>query len=100
MTNEPEPTKSLRQLFAIEQQGTSARYFFDVNDGERSFQDDNGINLYSADQIASEAYNILRQIVHDRLPEGQRTMTVRVRDGSGKLVYAGTMTIDGQRSPP
>lgn len=99
MTNKSEPADPHIRLSGASQHRASDRYFFDVDDGNNACRDDTGLVLSSADEIASEAYNILKQIVHDQWPEGQRTMTVRVRDQSGKLVYTGTMTVDGQRGP-
>lgn len=99
--NDSEPAKS--PVHGIPEGSNSSptkRYFFDLHDGETSFRDDAGIDLANADAVPVEAYDLLRDLVQDQMPEGRRTLTVRVRDETGSSVYVGEMTVEGRRFKP
>lgn len=73
------------------------RYFFDVDDGITKHKDDLGVDLSGPDALPAEAFNLLRLLVQDKLPEGRHNFSIQVRDESGTIAYHGEMTIDGQR---
>lgn len=73
------------------------RYFFDTDDSTKQFTDISGLDLADLNAVADEVYGLLRDLVHDLMPEGHRVMSVRVRDETGATVYQGEMTVEGRR---
>lgn len=97
--DDPEPVDPLDPQAAEAGQARRAkRYFFDVDDGGRTVEDGSGMTIGDVGTIPKEAYNVLRDLLHHTLPDGQRTMRVRVRDEGGTVVYVGEMTVTGRRS--
>ena len=77
-----------------------ARYFFDIDDGVTKRRDASGIDLAGPETLPAEAFNLLRLLVQDKMPEGRPTFVVQVRDEAGAVAYRGEMTIDGRRFRP
>lgn len=76
------------------------RFYFDVDAGGGTITDAVGMDLREFDMVRTEAFDLLRAIVHDTMPEGRHTLTVHVRDATGAVSYRGEMVVVGKRHPP
>lgn len=71
-----------------------ARYFFDVDDGERRTLDRDGHEMVSPAAMRREAIGALPAIAADALPDGDhRVFQVRVRDEGGRPVFHASLTL-------
>ena len=68
------------------------RYYFDVNDGEKSFVDDEGSDLPDANAARDEALAILPDYAQNVLPDGGNRAS-RVRDEEGNVIFEATFTL-------
>ncbi len=68
--------------------GTMPRYYFDTHDGDTFFEDDEGQDLDRIEEVRLQAQSGLADKARDVVPGNgpERTMTVRVRDETGKTV--------------
>lgn len=74
------------------------QFYFDTDDGERVFRDRDGVELADLDEVKAEAVGLLRDLAHGAVEAGgRRSVRATVRDVSGALVYAGTMTLTLER---
>ena len=69
-------------------------YFFDTHDGETLLQDDAGQALDGIEAACTWAQTALATMIKDVPPDGaQRTIAVRVRDGTGKTVIKAAVSV-------
>lgn len=74
------------------------RFYFDTDDGDRVFRDRDGVELANLDEAKAEAVGLLRDLAHAGVDVGgRRSVRATVRDVTGALVYAGTMTLTLER---
>lgn len=73
------------------------RFFFDIDDGVKSYEgDDAGVELADAEVARREAIATLAEVAVEVLPDGDRhSLKARVRDESERLIYEATLTLDG-----
>lgn len=78
------------------------RFFFDTHDGRDGFRDEVGVELPKADDVAHEAFGLLRDLSHHAMPRGETVLSTSVRDRDGTVVFRATMTIviDQDPRPP
>ncbi len=71
------------------------RYFFDTDDGDTFHEDEEGVDLNGIEEVRLQAQSGLADMARDVVPgDGpERTMTVRVRDGTGKTVLRGALVL-------
>ncbi|WP_449410012.1 DUF6894 family protein [Methylobacterium komagatae] len=70
------------------------RDFFDTDDGDDRFQDDEGSDFRDARSARDAAVGSLPEMAGDRLAGGDHdSLTVRVRDQDGTLVYSATLDL-------
>jgi hypothetical protein len=70
------------------------RYFFDTDDGTRSIEDNEGLDLVGVEEAQVEAHRALADMARDVVPGGsQRTMMVRVRDRRGTTVLSASLSL-------
>ncbi len=71
------------------------RYYFAEYDGNAVVQDDTGLELDGIETARDEARKALPDIARDVVPRDgdRRTMVVKVRDESGKVVVTATLTL-------
>ena len=68
------------------------RYFFDVDDGERSVRDEVGLALGSIREIEDETRELLHVLSLAEIGKGKpRLFTATVRDGRGVTIYKGSV---------
>lgn len=72
----------------------TARYYFDVHNGDGQMTDDVGILLSSEADSPREVARIMSDIARDELPyeEHRGIITVRVRDDEGRAISVGSLT--------
>ena len=73
------------------------RYFFDMKNGDIQHRDDIGMDLIDMQAVAAEAFALLRDTVHHTLPDGEKNLTVAVRDSTEAVVFRGEMLVKGRR---
>ncbi|HEV7318804.1 MAG TPA: hypothetical protein VGO04_09370 [Ensifer sp.] len=72
-------------------------YFIDSSDGERSDEDDTGLELTSDDGARRAALDALADMVREVLPDGDiRVFSVHVRSADGSSVYHAEMSLQGR----
>ena len=70
------------------------RFFFDTYDGQTLVEDEEGLELEGPQAARDQAQAALADMVRDVMPDGdQRTLTIRVRDESGKTVLKATVSL-------
>jgi hypothetical protein len=69
------------------------RFFFDTHDGRDGFRDEVGVELPTADDVADEAFGLLRDLSHHAMPRGDTVLSASVRGPDGIVVFRATMTI-------
>jgi hypothetical protein len=63
------------------------RYFFDSSDGDRFFEDDEGLEFADLEAVKIEAARALAEIARDVIPGTlRREMAVEVRDANGPVL--------------
>lgn len=75
------------------------RFFFDTQDGEAAFRDQGGVELARLEDVAQEAFGLLRDLSHRALPRGETRISASVRDASGVVVFRATMAITADWEP-
>lgn len=64
-----------------------ARYFFDIHDGKRFTQDNEGVDLAGIEAAKAEAGRTLPDIARETMPHGDsREYRIEVRDETGRPV--------------
>jgi hypothetical protein len=78
-----------------------ARYFFDTDDGETFLEDEDGIELDGVESARFQAQRGLVDMARDVVPGGgpRRTMTVRVRDETGRPVLRAALALIVEQEP-
>ena len=72
------------------------RYFFDTDDGDRSHRDDDGLDLPHPEAARRAALDALPDMARDKMPDGdRRTLVAAVQDERGTVVYAATLSLEG-----
>lgn len=72
-----------------------ARFFIDVDDGERQVRDEAGIELARADDAAHETEHLLLTLGQAEMLKGRpRTFRAVVRDAVGRTIYRATATLE------
>jgi len=70
------------------------RYYFDIHDGERLTQGDDGQEFASREEMRDAAIRALPDIARDELPNSDvHVFSVRVRDEDGAYVFEATMVL-------
>jgi hypothetical protein len=71
------------------------RYYFDTFDGDALSQDDEGLELDGIEAARHEARKTLPDMARDKVPDDgdRRTMTVKVRDETGKVVITASLSL-------
>lgn len=71
------------------------RYYFDTDDGDTFLEDDEGQELNGIEEARLQSQTGLADIARDVVPgDGpKRTMTVRVRDDTGKTVLRAALSL-------
>jgi flagellar hook-associated protein FlgK len=76
------------------------RYFFDIEDGARTFVDKEGTELDDVEDARDEALETLGEIAKDKLPENdRRDFVLTVREG-GRKVLTATLSLRVHRELP
>jgi hypothetical protein len=76
------------------------RFFFDSDDGETHVEDKDRLELEGIEAARQQAQAALADLVRDALPDGdQRTLTIRVRDETGKTVLKAALSMMVEMSP-
>jgi len=77
------------------------RYFFDTYDGETITEDDEGLELEGIEAARREALAALPDMARAMIPDDgdRRTMVVKVRDESGKVVLQAALALLVEREP-
>ena len=71
-----------------------ARYFFDIDDGERHSRDGEGTELADREEARREAISILPDIAREELPDGNdRVFSCSVRDESNRVIFLARLTL-------
>ncbi len=74
------------------------RYFFDIQDGSRFIQDDEGLELDGIDAVRAEALLALPDMARGKLPDGDhRTIVISVRDDEGRPVLKAALSLVVER---
>jgi hypothetical protein len=80
-------------------EGGMPRYFFDIDDGERSSRDSVGTELADREAVRREATGILPDVAREELPDGnERIFACSVRDESGKVIFVAKLTLKAVRA--
>ena len=75
-----------------------ARYYFDLHDGGGFHRDEIGEDFSSFEEAREQCQALLPDIAREELPDGDlHTITCRVRDEAGRVVYCGELTYRGAR---
>jgi hypothetical protein len=74
-----------------------ARYFFDIDDEERSMRDEEGNELPDLDAASIEALVLLPEMIAHMRPTRARTLTAVVREEGGGVVYQARLSLRGER---
>jgi hypothetical protein len=70
------------------------RYFFDINDGERSSRGDVALEFPDAKAARDNAVTTLPDIARDVMPDGsKRDFIVTVRDENGRPVFRASLSL-------
>jgi hypothetical protein len=70
------------------------RFFFDIDDGDRTYRDDEGLNFSNAKSARDNAVSALPDIARDAMPdEERRDFMVTMRDESGKPIFRASLTL-------
>ena len=76
------------------------RYFIDTSDGDRSFHDEEGIDLTDDAAARLNALDALPDMARDVIPDGdERQLSVSVRNADGKVIYHASLTLSGHWEP-
>ncbi len=77
------------------------RYFFDTDNGDGFFWDDEGLDLDGIEAVRRMAQGAIADMAHDENPGNgtHRTITVRVRDESGKIVLNASLVLRVEIKP-
>ncbi|GJE47326.1 hypothetical protein GOFOIKOB_0347 [Methylobacterium tardum] len=76
-------------------------YYFDTDVGGDRLHDEEGLDLPDAAAARDAAMGALPDMARDELGSGDRhTLTVRVRDASGTVVYSATLDLTGEWHVP
>lgn len=76
-------------------------YFFDTDVGGDSLHDEEGLDFLNAAAARDAAMGALPDMAREKLGSGDRhTVTVRVRDASGTVVYSATLDLTGEWHVP
>lgn len=71
-----------------------AYFFFDIDDGEHSTRDEEGVDLPDIRSARLEALRTMPGIAKDGLPRGdRRDFVARIRDESGGVVLTVTLAL-------
>ena len=63
------------------------RFYFDIENGEESIHDEEGVEAASVEQALDEARSVIREMAAELTAANpDRTWTLIVRDASGSLV--------------
>ncbi len=75
------------------------RYFYDVDDNGQLLRDDEGTDLESDGAAHYEGLRAMAEMAKDSLPGSgpQSTLTMSVRDESGRIVSKNTLTFRSER---
>ena len=77
------------------------RYFFDVREGVRFVEDEDGVDFPDINAAEREAAIVAADIGRDLLPKGvARSVTVEVRNEHGQRVVTATVTLAVDRVHP
>jgi hypothetical protein len=71
-----------------------ARYFFDVQTGDISEADDEGVDLDQASMVSAMAMDLCLQVARERLP-GSTNVRVRVRGLEGPTLFECSLSLSG-----
>jgi hypothetical protein len=72
-----------------------ARYFFDIDDGDRSSLDEDGLELSGPWEARFNAIAVLPDIAREVLPNGRhRELVTTVRDDRGTALFKAKLTLD------
>jgi hypothetical protein len=77
------------------------RYYFDIDDGETSVQDEEGLDLPGFDHARVHAQSVLGDLARDVVPEDgtQRRIVVFVRDDAGNTVLRASLSLVVEAHP-
>ncbi|MCE4223861.1 hypothetical protein HCU64_08875 [Methylobacterium sp. C25] len=69
-------------------------FFFELDDGVRSFEDNEGSEHPSAEEARQELVAALAMLAKDELPDGHvRDFTGTLRDGDRKVLFNATLSL-------
>ncbi len=79
-----------------------ARYFFDTNTGNSLIEDEEGVELDGTEAARLQAQTALADMARDVVPgDGpRRTITVRVRDETGRTVLRAALSLTVEIEKP
>ncbi len=73
------------------------RYFFDIDDGDISTEDDEGLELEGPREARNRAIAVLPGIAREVLPDGdRREFIVTVRDAKGQRLFLARLSFEAQ----
>jgi hypothetical protein len=85
---------SQEDTFSAPPAAEKPRFFFDTYDGQTLVEDEEGLELEGPQAARDQAQAALADMVRDVMPDGdQRTLTIRVRNESGKTVLKATVSL-------
>ncbi|WP_454848627.1 DUF6894 family protein [Rhizobium binxianense] len=69
-----------------------SRYFFDLKNSDGLMRDEHGAELASREHVPREIKRLLLDVANDELPNDHATISVVVRDESGKPISIATLS--------
>ncbi len=73
------------------------RYFFDIDDGDTSTEDDEGVEFSDLQEARDRAIGVLPNIARDILPDGdRRDFVITVKDACGKPIFRATLAFQAE----
>ena len=72
-----------------------SRYFFDIDDGERSVMDIDGLEMPDRESVRHAAIDVLPDVARDELPDGDhRSFVCSVRNEAGKVIFRACLSLE------
>ena len=72
-----------------------ARFYFDIDDGERLLRDERGAEADSLSEVREAAIAVLPDMAKDVLPDGDhRFFSVNVRDENDQVIFRASLAFN------
>jgi len=83
------------ELLAVREDGMPI-YYFDCNDNGQCLFDSVGSELADDKRAQKEAMSALFEIVRSSAEIGRRKIEIKIRDSSGRIFYAVSLSFEGR----